>query len=129
MQLEKVRIAAGKVDGWLDYGEGETLYRLAKQCQGRGAIVEVGSWKGKSTIWLAGGSEEGSKTKITAIDPHIGSAEHQSESGSVWTFDEFQANLRMAGIERLVIPLVKTSEDAARAFKNSVELVFIDGAH
>ena len=44
------------VPGWLTDEEGEALYDLAKRCEGRGVIVEIGSWKGKSTICLGIGS-------------------------------------------------------------------------
>jgi hypothetical protein len=116
------------VDGWLFDGEARLLFELARTADPSGVIVEIGSWKGKSTICLAKGSETGSRLKIYAIDPHIGSEEHQA-AGQVWTFDEFQANIRKAGVQDSVTPLVKMSIDVARDFDKPVSLVFIDGAH
>ena len=120
---------ACRVDGWLLKKEGELLYDLAKKCSGRGAIVEVGSWKGKSTIWLAFGSKDGAKARVYAIDPHTGSQEHRDLYGKLDTFGEFSKNISCAGVSEIVKPLVKTSEEAARSFSEPVELVFIDGAH
>ena len=92
-------------------------------------IAEIGSWKGKSTIWLAYGSKQGKNVRIYAIDPHTGSSSHREKYGSIWTFDEFQKNIRDAGVDDIITSLVKTSEEAARSHTQPVELIFIDGAH
>lgn len=117
------------VDGWLNPKEARRLYRLASECKGRGAIVEIGSWKGKSTICLARGSLTGGKAKIHAIDPHTGSPEHSKQFGAVWTFDEFRRNITAAGMDDMVIPHVDFSDAVARKFNEPVELIFIDGLH
>lgn len=118
------------VEGWLTHEEGALLYRLARRCTGRGVIVEIGSFKGKSTIWLAKGSEAGAGVPVYAIDPHTGSEEHQATAGGqVWTYEEFLVNLRRARAEELVHPLVTTSAQAATSFHLPVELLFIDGDH
>ncbi|MGZ4924459.1 MAG: hypothetical protein ACXV5H_10990, partial [Halobacteriota archaeon] len=49
--------AAKDTEGWLADIEGTLLYTLGKNCKANGAIVEIGSWKGKSTIFLAKGSK------------------------------------------------------------------------
>lgn len=77
--------------------EGETLYKLAKNCKGKGVIVEIGSWKGESTIWISNGSKNGNKVKIYAIDPHTGSSELKRMYGNIWTFEEFKKILKMRG--------------------------------
>lgn len=117
------------IEGWLFDREAVLLYALASRCCGRGCIVEIGSWKGKSTVCLAKGAEAGSRLKVYAIDPHVGSAEHHTEGATVWTLDRFRQNIRAAGAEDLVVPVVKTSLEAAGAFDQAVELLFIDGAH
>jgi predicted O-methyltransferase YrrM len=117
------------VEGWLHPREMRKLFELAKESQGRGAIIEVGSWKGKSTICLASGSRAGRGTKIHAIDPHTGSPEHAETLGEVRTFKEFQQNIRNAGVEEVVIPHVEESVSAAEKFKEPVEVAFIDGLH
>ncbi|WP_455277747.1 hypothetical protein [[Eubacterium] cellulosolvens] len=59
----RIKKLTDKVEGWLTDKEGELLYKLAKQCTGKGVIVEIGSWKGKSTIWLGMGSKNGKKSQ------------------------------------------------------------------
>lgn len=103
------------IEGWLTDAEGELLYSLAKRCCGAGVIVEIGSWKGKSTVCLARGSNAGSKTPVFAVDPNIPT--------------EFQQNIVQAGVEHLVVPIIKTSEEASSNFIQPVELLFIDGDH
>ena len=121
---------AESAGGWLNDAEGSLLYRLACNCTGKGVIVEIGSWKGRSTIWLGHGSRDGRQVKIHAVDPHTGSPEHhQNEANRVWTFDEFQQNIRAAGVDDVVVPHVDYSVNAAREFNEPVEFIFIDGLH
>lgn len=129
MRIDKLLRLTERTDRWINDKEAELLYNLAMNCKGQGVIVEVGSWKGESTIYLAKGSEAGKKVKVYAIDPHTGSPIHRKWYGEVWTFDEFKRNIKSAGVTDLVVPLVKTSEEAAKHFKEDVELVFVDGDH
>src|SRR5262245_24255867 len=94
------------LDGWLNRHEGRLLYRLARRCTGRGAIVEIGSWKGKSTIWLGHGSRAGRDLEIHAVDPHAGVIARDQNSGVASTFEEFQDNIVAAGLDDLVVPHV-----------------------
>jgi len=132
MNIENIKKIVKNVDGWLTDNEGELVYNLAKSCKGGGVIVEIGSYKGKSTIWLGNGSKDGHKIKIYAIDPHTGSSEHQNEKDEnkkIWTFEEFNRNINNAKVNDIIVPLIKTSEDAANDFDKPVEFIFIDGAH
>lgn len=129
MNIEETKKLANKIEGWLSDREGETLYNLAMNCKGKGVIVEIGSWKGKSTIWIGNGSKNGKKIKVYAIDPHKGSSEHQKENKKIWTFEEFKNNIKKAKLDDIIVPLVKTSEEAAKNFNKPVEFIFIDGAH
>jgi len=117
------------VEGFLSSKEGCLLFDLAKRVEGRGVIVEIGSWKGKSSIWLGNGSREGKNINVYAAYHFSGSPEHRKDVGGVWTFDEFKANIHKAGVGNIVVPIVKTSEGAARDFNHPIELLFIDGAH
>jgi predicted O-methyltransferase YrrM len=117
------------VEGWLNRGEGKRLFELAQKCQGKGVILEVGSWKGKSTIWLGCGSSISSKVKVHAVDPHTGSPEHAQTLGHVWTFEQFKQNILDAGLEELVVPHVEFSTTAATSFNEPIEFAFIDGLH
>jgi MMP 1-O-methyltransferase len=106
------------VPGWLTDEEGEALYELAKRCDGRGVIVEIGSWKGKSTICLGRGSRAGKSAHIYAIDPHVGER-----------FGEFKENVERAGVSDLVTPIASLSQEAAADFDQPIELLFVDGSH
>jgi len=127
--LRHVEALAGTIEGWLSEPEGHLLYELARNCTGRGVIVEIGSWKGRSTVWLASGSKAGPGVPVHAIDPHTGSPEHRPGGARVATFEEFRANVARAGVDDLVVPMVQPSLEAAVAITLPVELVFIDGDH
>ena len=130
MTVPEIQKFVKDVDGWLTDREGEALYDIARRCTGRGAIVEIGSWKGKSTIWLGNAVKAaGLDLKIYAIDPHMGSTRHRESGEEVWTFDQFKENIKRAGVEDVVEPILKTSEEAAKEFDQPVEMIFIDGDH
>jgi glycosyltransferase involved in cell wall biosynthesis/predicted O-methyltransferase YrrM len=109
-----------KIEGWLSEEEAILLYRLAEKVTGRGAIVEIGAYKGKSTVCLAKGSKKNSKIKIYSIDHH---------KNNPPSLPKFKSNLKKAGVEKLVVPIIQTSEEAAKSFDKPVELIFIDGNH
>jgi MMP 1-O-methyltransferase len=113
----KVKPLIADVPGWLTDEEGEALYELARACTGRGVIVEIGSFKGKSTICLGLGSRAGASLPVHAIDPH------QER------FPEFEANVERAGITELVRPIPSLSQAAADGFEEPIELLFVDGSH
>lgn len=107
-----------EIEGWLSDSEGNFLYQTASNCEAKGVMVEIGSWKGKSTIYIGKGSEAGKRIKVYAIDPHI--------DGS---YEEFKKNIENSRLTEVVIPIVKTSEEAAKDFTEPVEFIFIDGDH
>lgn len=117
------------ISGWLSEAEGKLLFDCARRCVGRGVIVEIGSWKGRSTIWLAKGSKQGRHVPVYAIDPHVGSSEHKVMFNKVDTSAEFKANIENAQVNDIVFPLVMSSQEAAQTFDKSVEFIFVDGAH
>lgn len=111
-RVERLKKLAGSVQGFLTEAEGLALYDYAKRCSGRGVIVEIGSWKGRSSIWLASGSKHGRKITLYCIDPHTGSPECREMFGPICTLDEFLHNIHTAKVDNLVVPVVKTSEHA-----------------
>ncbi|TSC95187.1 MAG: hypothetical protein CEN87_199 [Parcubacteria group bacterium Licking1014_1] len=129
-----IKIKKRNIGGFLANDEGEFLFNLARTGKGRGVIVEIGSWKGASTIWLGKGSKKGNQVKIYAIDPHTGALNPdksliENQNKELQTFEEFKKNIKNAKLDDIVIPLVKTSEEAAKDFDRPVELIFIDGDH
>jgi predicted O-methyltransferase YrrM len=121
---DDVRRLAASIEGWLSDAQGCALFRAAAATTGRGHIVEIGSWKGRSTAWLAAGARIAG-AKVYAVDPHVGSREDPAAA----TLEEFLANLARVGLIEHVEPLVTTSRDAARVIDGPIELLFIDGDH
>ena len=114
----EVKPLIADIPGWLTDEEGEALYELARECRGDGAIVEIGSWKGKSTVCLGLGSRAGRSVRIYAIDPHAD-----------YRFGDFKTNVERAGIAELVTPIPSLSQAAAEDFDEAIELLFVDGSH
>jgi predicted O-methyltransferase YrrM len=129
--------ATNAIEGWLQPIEGYTLFLLAKNGPGAGAVVEIGSFKGRSTAFLAMGSKQAGREPVTAIDHFRGSPEHQpgtpgevqevKELGS--TFATFRRNLQAAGLWDHVVPIEASSEQAAGSWDRPIRLLFIDGDH
>jgi predicted O-methyltransferase YrrM len=114
----QVKPLIADVPGWLTDEEGEALYDLARACTGKGVIVEIGSWKGKSTICLGLGSRAGLSLPVYAVDPHAD-----------YRFGDFKTNVERAGIADLVRPIASLSQPAADEFEEPIELLFVDGSH
>lgn len=137
LEFYQMSLRTQEVGGFLDDMQGFVLSLLADQGPGVGEIVEIGSFKGKSTCWLAYGAKSAGREKVTAIDPFTGSPEHQAdghlpdqdllELGS--TFPVFQKNLRKLELDDHVLPVVAASADAARDWDRPIRLLFIDGDH
>jgi predicted O-methyltransferase YrrM len=123
-RLEEISIIAAGIEGWLSEAQGRTLMRLAAAVRGRGAIVEIGSWKGRSTVWLAAGAKLASQ-RVYAVDRHTGSREDPSAT----TLHEFLDNISRAGVADRIEPLVMSSAEACEIVRGGVELLFIDGDH
>lgn len=115
---------ASTIEGWLSDAQGRALMEAAAATKGRGVIVEIGSWKGRSSTWLAAGARLAGQ-RVFAVDPHRGSR----EAPDACTLGEFLDNLRRAGVADHVEPLVMTSAAAADHVRDPVELLFIDGDH
>jgi len=128
-KIEKIVEFVGSIDGWLSVQEGIFLYKLARKLSDDANIVEIGSWKGKSTIWLASAFSNKENAKVYAVDSHAGSPERERGYEKINTFPQFQENIKSAGLDNKVIPLRKTSAAAAEKFNGKIDLLFIDGSH
>ncbi|MEE4603435.1 MAG: class I SAM-dependent methyltransferase [Desulfobacteraceae bacterium] len=128
------------VKGFLDQDEGRCLYEMALKACSLGPCLEIGSYCGKSTLYLAAACREKSGI-LFSIDHHRGSEEQQpgeeyfdpelfdAQAGRVDTFERFRATIENAEIEDTVVPIVCRSEVAARKWATPLSLVFIDGGH
>ena len=94
-------------------------------------IVEVGSWKGKSTSIL-GEIAKVRSGKVFAVDHWKGNvgAWNKIIAGEYDVFAIFRNNIKLLGLESVVCPLVMNSEDATSLFPDeSLDLVFLDADH
>lgn len=125
------------VEGFLHPLEGYTLMTVAGLSDGEGEVVEVGSFKGRSTCWLAAGLNIFKRGRVTAIDHFRGSPEHQPgqpyADAAIATFGStlpvFEQNLKAQGLWDLVNPVIASSLDAAASWSRPVRVLFIDGHH
>lgn len=128
MDWAEIRTLVQGIQGYINDSEAEYLYVLAKKCGG--TIVEIGSWKGKSTVCLALGSRAGVGGKVFAIDPHEGIGDTNvivlnPES----TEQAFRDNIKQAGVDDIVMPFVMNSDEAVKGWIEPISLLWIDGAH
>lgn len=121
------------IDGWLTRNEAATLYRLAASTSA--AIVEIGSWQGRSTAAIALGSMAGGQHPVYAIDSFVGvapldrpTAGGQRPGWQSSSPELLRANLDRVGVNGLVRIIAKPSLEAA-AEAPDCGLLFVDGAH
>ena len=138
MDINKDLLAS--VKGFLDEEEGRCLYEMAKEAGPLGPCLEIGSYCGKSTLYLATACRE-TNSVLYSIDHHRGSEEQQPGeeyfdpelldplTGSVDTFRTFRSTIERGELEETVIPIVSRSDVAARLWATPLSLVFIDGGH
>jgi predicted O-methyltransferase YrrM len=138
MNIDPELISATR--GFLDEEEGRRLYEIALLASQSGPCLEIGSYCGKSTIYI-GTACKMNKSILFSIDHHRGSEEQQPgqpyfdpalfdpEIGRMDTFREFRKTIERAGLEDTVVAIVSPSELAARQWATPVSMVFIDGGH
>jgi predicted O-methyltransferase YrrM len=128
------------VPGFLAPAEGEVLYRYGCRAAALGPLVEIGSYCGRSTVYLGCACRDAGGA-VYAVDHHRGSEEHQPgeafhdpalldpATGAVDTFRRFRQTLAAAGLEPFVLPVVAEGVLFAQHFPGPAGLVFIDGGH
>jgi predicted O-methyltransferase YrrM len=100
--------------------------------RGPGRIVEIGSFRGRSTIVLRHSAPPG--VEVVAIDPHGGGDRGPREispdaARGEADHEAFHANLRRAGVDGGVRHVRRMSQDALGEVEGEVELLYVDGAH
>jgi predicted O-methyltransferase YrrM len=132
--------AAEAATGFMPAAEGLALYAAAARYAGRGPVLEVGTYCGKSTIYLAAAAREKGQPVIT-VDHHHGSEENQPgweyhdtslvdpATGRLDTLPHARATLAAARVEDDVIVVVGRSAQVARLWRTPLGLLFIDGGH
>lgn len=137
MNLE---IDISEVKGFLAEDEAEALYQHCLEQSKNGPCLEVGSYCGKSTVYLGTACKENNGL-LYAVDHHRGSEEHQlgeeyhdpdlynNQDELMDSFTEFRRNIRNAGLNDHVLPLVNSSEVSSKYWAIPLAMVFIDGGH
>lgn len=131
--------AARRAVGFMPEDEGLALYEAATRATGAGPLLEIGSYCGKSAIYL-GAAVRASGTMCFSIDHHRGSEEHQvgeefhdqrflDDRGRVDTLGEFRRTIANAGLEDVIIAIVGLSSAVAAWWRTPLGLLFLDGGH
>jgi hypothetical protein len=138
-----LRALALRTKGFMPEDEGDALHAAAITAAGEvpGApFVEVGSYCGRSTIWL-GDAARRSATALFAVDHHRGSEENQAgwehhdpqlvdeRSGLIDTLPFFRATVHAARLESSVVAVVGPSPVVAAHWSTPLAFLFIDGGH
>ena len=131
---------AQSVRGFLPPDEGDVLYEAACDLSVEGPLLEVGSYCGKSAVYLGTAAEEQGRV-LYALDHHRGSEENQAgwehhepdliyvEAGKLDTLPIFRKVIHNAGLEHVVVAIVGDSVSVAKNWDTSLEFLFIDGGH
>jgi Methyltransferase domain len=124
---EAALAAAAGVEGWLTDEQARRLWTRAAAAGG--TVVEIGSFRGRSTIVLASAAPA-----VVAIDPHAGSDRGPQEiapdaARGAEDHEAFRANLVRAGVEGRVRHVRRPSADAHADADEPVALLYVDGAH
>jgi len=124
--LQKVRL----IPGYLQESEARFLGLLAACAPAQGSIVEIGSFKGKSTVMLASMAQHYGLGQVVAIDPHRNTARTDPvlENGES-TFEVFLTSLRSAEVESSVEVRRARSREVAEGWNRPIRLLWIDGDH
>lgn len=138
-----LRAAALAARGFMPPEEGDALHEAAVRA---GAVVsgapflEVGSYCGRSTIWL-GAAARACGTTLLAVDHHRGSEENQAgwdhhepdlvdpRTGRMDTLPVFRRTVSDAGLEDVVVAVVGQSPTVASVWSTPLAFLFIDGGH
>ncbi len=139
LPAERRRLAES-IRGFMPPEEGRALYRAGRRAAADGPLLEIGSYCGKSALYLGTAAEEHG-TVLFSVDHHRGSEENQpgwehhdpsvvdERTGLIDTLPFFRDNLHDAGLEETVVGVVGDSPTVAAHWEPSLALVFIDGGH
>jgi len=115
----KILDEVDKISGWLISDEIMLLHNLAKDIDG--FVVEIGSWKGKSSVAIASALNEG---MLHCIDTFEGSEEHIEHN----ILELFINNIKK--YEDKILYIKGKSKDVVNEFEdNLIDMLFIDGSH
>lgn len=136
---EHLRAAAAKAIGFMPEQEGLGLYAAGRAAASLGPLLEIGSYCGKSAVYLGAAAQEQGSV-LFSVDHHRGSEEHQpgeqfhdprllDETERLNTLPCFRRTIEDSALGDTVIPVVGPSALVARFWATPLALVFIDGGH
>ncbi len=137
---QALRYAAEHAKGFMPPEEGLALFELACEYGSRGPICEIGTYCGKSAIYLGAGARQSGSIVFT-VDHHRGSEEIQPgwahhdptlmdpRFGRMDSLPFFRGAIASAGLEDEVIAIVGASATVSRHWNTPLGLLFIDGGH
>ena len=135
-----LRAKALAAKGFMPEDEGDLLYDVAVRALADGPGLEVGTYCGKSAIYLGAAAREAG-TVVFAVDHHRGSEENQvgweyhdptladPEFGRLDTLPAFRHTIKDAGLEDEVVAVVGRSTTVSALWRTPLALVFVDGGH
>jgi MMP 1-O-methyltransferase len=138
--MSELLAAAEAAPGFMPAEEGRALYEAARSVGVPGPFLEVGSWLGRSALYLAAAARETGRLVVT-VDHHRGSEEHQPgweyhdpslvdpAVGRIDTLPGFRRTIATAGAEDVVVAVVGRSEVVATLWTTPLALLFLDGSH
>ena len=129
--------------GFMPEDEGMLLHRRALERLPHGPALEVGTYCGKSAIYLGAAAREvgGADAVVFTVDHHRGSEENQAgwehhdaslvddEFGQMDTLPVFRKTLKRADLEDQVVAVVGRSTTVSAHWRTPLALLFIDGGH
>ena len=139
MDDELLRVARA-AKGFMPDDEGLALHDAARGAAGQGPMLEIGTYCGKSAVYL-GAAARAAGTVLFTLDHHRGSEENQAgwehhdqtssipRTGRMDTLPFFRRTIEDAGLEDVVVAVVGYSVPVARAWHTPLRFLFIDGGH
>ena len=135
-----LRTKALAAKGFMPEDEGDLLYDVAARALADGPGLEVGTYCGKSAVYLGAAARAAGSTVFT-VDHHRGSEENQvgweyhdatladPEFGRLDTLPTFRHTIKDAGLEEEVVAVVGRSTTVSALWRTPLALVFVDGGH
>jgi predicted O-methyltransferase YrrM len=136
----RLRAKAEAARGFMPSDEGVALYDAAMAVSVDGPLLEVGSYCGKSAVYLGAAARQRGRV-LFSVDHHRGSEENQAgwewhepdlvdpAVGKMDTLPVFRRTVHDAGLEGTVVAVVGDSSAVARNWRTPLALLFIDGGH
>lgn len=113
------------IEGWLTPNQEKWLFETAYSLPDNAAIVEIGSFKGRSTCCLASACR-GTRKRVYGIDTFSG---NDSDFGYRDFFEDFSSNMKRSRLSKYVTPVIGISSEIARTWSKPISMLFIDGSH